>query len=193
MFHQTRYTVALMEAKKATLARPEPGEYAPYYEKYISLVPGNDAIGALEGQRLLMQQLFAAHSERDGNFRYAPDKWSVKEVLGHVNDTERIFGYRALCIARGEQAQLPGFEQDDYVRAGGFKDRSLSGLGEEFAHIRNSTIAFFRSLSKEAWQRCGVANKNEITVRALAFIIAGHELHHRSILNERYFPAIPRA
>ena len=182
-----------MEAKKAPLARPEPGEYAPYYEKYISLVSGNDVLGALEAQRLVMQQLVSAHSERDGNFRYAPDKWTVKEVLGHINDSERIFAYRALCIARGDQAQLPGFEQDDYVRAGGFQDRSLSGLGEEYAHIRNSTLALFRSLSREAWQRRGVANKNEISVRALGFIIAGHELHHRRILDERYFPAIPRA
>lgn len=190
---QTRYTEQIMEGKKAPLVRPQASEYAPYYEKYVSLVPGNDALSALEAQRLLMLQLFAAHSERDGNFRYAPDKWTVKEVVGHLNDCERIFAYRALCIARGDQAQLPGFEQDDYVRAGGFTDRTLVGLGEEFAHIRSATIALFRSLSKEAWQRRGTANKNEISVRALAFIIAGHELHHRLILEERYFPAIPRA
>jgi DinB family protein len=182
-----------MEPKKAPLARPQPGEYAPYYDKYISLVPGDDALGALEAQRLLTLQLFAAHSERDGNFRYAPDKWTVKEVMGHINDCERIFAYRALCIARGDKGELPGFEQDDYVRAGGFKDRTLAGLGEEFAHIRNATIALFRSLDKEAWQRRGVANKTEVSVRALAFIVAGHELHHRLILEERYFPAIPRA
>jgi hypothetical protein len=114
-------------------------------------------------------------------------------VLGHVNDTERVFAYRALCIARGEEKPLPGFEQDDYVRAGAFSQRTLASIGEEFAHIRNSSIALFRSLSTEAWQRRGLANKNEITVRALAFIIAGHELHHRLILEERYFPAIPRA
>jgi hypothetical protein len=182
-----------MEAKQAPLVRPQAGEYAPYYDKYISLVPGNDVLGALEAQRLLMMQLFAAHSERDGNFRYAPDKWTVKEVVGHVNDSERIFAYRALCIARGEQGQLPSFEQDDYVRAGGFKDRTLAGLGEEFARIRDATIALFRSLSREAWQRRGIANKNEVSVRALAFIVAGHELHHRLTLEERYFPAIPRA
>ena len=182
-----------MEPRKAPLARPQAGEYAPYYEKYISLVPGNDVLGVLEAQRLLMLHLFAAHGERDGNFRYAPDKWTVKEVVGHVNDSERIFTYRALCIARGDKGHLPGFEQDDYVRAGEFKDRTLAGLGEEFEHIRSGTIALFRSLSKEAWQRTGVANKNEISVRALAFVVAGHELHHRLILEERYFPAIPRA
>jgi len=138
-------------------------------------------------------QLFAARSERDGNFRYAADKWTVKEVLGHVTDSERIFAYRALCIARADQTPLSGFEQDDYVRAGGFGERTLSDLVEEFALVRSATSAFFHSLGDDVWLRRGVANKNEVTVRALAFIIAGHELHHREILKERYFPAIPRA
>ena len=181
-----------MEPKKAAL-RPVPGEYAPSYEPYISKVKGNDIVGILEAQRLQMAQLFAARSERDGNFRYAPDKWTVKEVLGHVSDTERIFAYRALRIARGDQTPLPGFEQDDYVRGGNFAERTLANLAEEFGMVRAATIALFRSLQKAAWQRRGVANKNEVSVRALAFIVAGHELHHRLILEERYFPAIPRA
>ena len=175
------------------LPRPEAGEYAPYYEKYISLVPGNDILSALEAQRLQMTRLFAGRSERDGNFRYAPDKWTVKEVLGHVADSERVFTYRALCIARGDQTPLPGFEQDDYARVGAFGDRTLADIAEEFAYVRSASVALFRSLGKEAWLRRGVANKTEITVRALAFIVAGHELHHRSILDERYFSAIPRA
>jgi DinB superfamily len=182
-----------MEAKRAAAAKPDPNEYAPYYETYISLVKANDVVGALETQRLQMVQLFAARSERDGNFRYALDKWTVKEVLGHINDTERIFAYRALRIARGDQTPLSGFEQDDYVRSGAFNDRTLVALAEEFTHVRNATIALFRSLPKDAWTRRGIANKNEVTVRALAFIVAGHELHHRLILEERYFPAIPRA
>jgi hypothetical protein len=182
-----------MEAKKATTRRPEPGEYAPHYEKYVALITGNDIVPALEAQRLQMLQLFAGRSERDGNFRYAPEKWTVKEVLGHVSDTERIFTYRALRIARGDQTPLSGFEQDDYVRGGSFGARSLSDLAEEFAHVRNATVALFRSLGKEAWLRRGVANQNEVSVRALAFIVAGHELHHRRFLEERYFPAIPRA
>ena len=140
-----------------------------------------------------MAQLFAAHTERDGTFRYAPDKWTVKEVLGHVTDSERIFVYRALRIARGDQTPLQGFEQDDYVRGGNFGERALVDLAEEFVLVRAATIAFFKSLQKDAWPRRGVANKNEVTVRALAFIVAGHELHHRQILEERYFPAIPRA
>jgi DinB superfamily len=182
-----------MEAKRAAATRPALGEYAPYYETYISKVKGSDIVGILEAQRLQMAQLFAAHSERDGNFRYAPGKWIVKEVLGHVNDSERIFAYRALRIARGDQTPLPGFEQDDYVRGGNFAERTLADLADEFGSVRAATVAFFKSLPKDAWQRRGVANKNEVTVRALAFIVAGHELHHRLILEERYFPAIPRA
>jgi hypothetical protein len=182
-----------MEPKRAAAARPEPGEYAPFYETYISKIKGINILNILEAQRLQMAQLFAAHSERDGNFRYAPDKWTVKEVLGHVSDSERIFVYRALRIARGDQTPLPGFEQEDYVRGGNFAERTLVDLAEEFGLVRAATIALFKSLQKEAWLRRGVANKNEVTVRALAFIAAGHELHHRLILEERYFPAIPRA
>jgi uncharacterized damage-inducible protein DinB len=182
-----------MEPKKAAVTRPEPGEYPPFYEAYVSLVKGGDVLSILETQRLQMSQMFAARSEREGNFRYAPDKWSVKEVLGHINDTERIFTYRALRIARGDQTPLSGFEQDDYVRGGNFAERTLADLAEEFGYVRNASIALFRSLKKEAWSRRGTANKNEVTVRALAFIVAGHELHHRLVLEERYFAAIPRA
>ena len=176
-----------------TLARPESGEYAAYYGKYIALVPGNDAASALETQRVQTMQLFAGRSERDGNFRYAADKWTVKEVIGHLSDSERIFTYRALRIARGDQTAMEGFEQDDYVRTGGFNEQKLATLVEEFADVRSATLALFRSLGDEAWLRRGTANKNEVSVRALAFICAGHELHHRQILEERYFSAIPRA
>ena len=176
-----------------THVRPEPDEYAAYYEKYVALVPGNDVVGSLETQRARTLQLLAGRSERDGNFRYAADKWTVKDVLGHIADSERIFGYRALRIARADQTPLPGFEQDDYVRTGGFNDRALPSLLDEFSSVRSATLALFRSLHEHAWLRRGVANKNEISVRALAFVIAGHELHHAKILEERYFPAIPRA
>lgn len=182
-----------METKRAVTRKPEKDEYSDYYEQYISLVPNGDIVGTLESQRLQMMQLLAARSERDGNFRYAPDKWSVKEVLGHISDTERIFAYRALRMARGDKTPTEGFEQDDFVRGGGFGERTLAGLAEEFASVRNATLALFRSLSEEAWLRRGIANKKEISVRALAFIAAGHEVHHRRILDERYFPAIPRA
>jgi hypothetical protein len=173
--------------------RPEAGEYAPFYQGYIALVSGDDVVGALESQRLHTMQVLSARSEREGNFRYAADRWSVKEVVGHLADSERVFAYRAMRIARGDQTPLSGFEQDDYVKSGGFGERRLTDLAEEFAAVRSGTIALFRSLNEAAWTRRGVANKAEVSVRALAFITAGHELHHQRILEERYFAAIPRA
>ena len=173
--------------------RPEATEYADYYANYISKVPGSDVLSVLESQRLQMLQLFAGRSERDGSFRYAPGKWTVKEVLGHIADTERIFAYRALRIARGDQTPLPAFEQDDYVRSGAFGDRTLAGLAEEFGAVRTASVSLLRSFNEEAWSRRGMASQKEVTVRALGFMIAGHQIHHRIILEERYFPAIPRA
>jgi uncharacterized damage-inducible protein DinB len=175
------------------MKRPEPTEYAESYADYVSKVPGPDALAVLESQRLQMVQLFAGRSERDGSFRYAPGKWTVKEVLGHITDTERIFTYRALRIARGDQTPLPGFEQDDFVKNGGFSERTLAGLADEFAMVRAASIGLFRSFPEEAWARRGVASQKQVTVRALGFITAGHQIHHRLILEERYFPAIPRA
>jgi uncharacterized damage-inducible protein DinB len=175
------------------MKRPEPTEYAESHANYVSKVPGSDVLGVLESQRLQMLQLFAGRSERDGSFRYNPGKWTVKEVLGHINDTERIFAYRALRIARGDQTPLPGFEQDDFVKHGAFSERTLADLAEEFAAVRGASLALSRSFPQEAWLRRGVASQKEVTVRALAFITAGHQIHHRIILEERYFPAIPRA
>jgi uncharacterized damage-inducible protein DinB len=182
-----------MIPERARKSRPQPGEYASYYEKYISLIPGDDILGTLEAQRLQMAQLLAARSEREGNFRYAADKWTVKEVVGHIADCERIFAYRALRISRGDQTPIEGFEQNDYVRNALFNDRTVADLAQEFDTVRNASLAFFGGLGDSCWQRRGVASKNEVSVRALAYIIAGHELHHRRLLEERYFPAIPRA
>ena len=175
------------------MKRPEPTEYDAFYANYISQVPGSDAVGVLEAQRVQMLQLFAGRSERDGSFRYAPGKWTVKEVLGHITDAERIFTYRALRIGRGDQTPLASFEQEDFVRNGDFGKRTLIGLVEEFAAVRGASLALFRSFQEEAWARRGVASQKEVTARALAFITAGHQIHHRTILEERYFPAIPRA
>jgi hypothetical protein len=157
------------------------------------LVPGDDAVAVLEAQRLHMMQMLSARSEREGNFRYGSDKWSVKEVIGHLADAERVFTYRAMRIARGDQTPLPGFEQNDYVKNGGFGNRKLADLADEFASIRAASIALFRSLNDAAWMRRGTASGKEVSVRALAFMTAGHELHHQRILEERYFAAIPRA
>jgi hypothetical protein len=175
------------------MKRPEAGEYGEFYANYISKVPGTDVLGVLEAQRLQMLRLFSGRSERDGGFRYAAGKWTVKEVLGHITDTERIFTYRALRIGRGDETPLPGFEQDDFVRNGGFASRTLADLAEEFGAVRSASIALFRSFDEEALSRRGVASDKQVTVRALGFITAGHQIHHRMILEERYFPAIPRA
>ncbi|HKV24039.1 MAG TPA: DinB family protein [Candidatus Acidoferrum sp.] len=172
------------------LRPPESGEYAPYYGRYISLVPGEDIVRELESQHVQTMELLAGHTDREGDFRYAPDKWSLNQVVGHITDTERIFAYRALRIGRGDQTPIEGFEQDDYARDASFNQRSLADLAAEFSAVREATLALFRSLAEEAWSRRGIASKNEVSVRALAYIIAGHELHHRKILQERYFSPI---
>jgi uncharacterized damage-inducible protein DinB len=169
------------------------GEYAPFYEKYIAPIQDEDIVAVLEAHLRQTIAMFSGRSEREGDFRYAPEKWSVKEVLGHFTDAERIFVYRALRIARGDQTPLPGFEQDSYVQAARASERKLADIVEEFADVRRASISLFRSLDAEAWLRRGVASNHEVTVGALAYITAGHELHHRRVLEERYFPAIPRA
>jgi uncharacterized damage-inducible protein DinB len=131
--------------------------------------------------------LLCSRDDADGDFRYAPDKWSAKEVLGHVCDSERIFAYRALRIARADRTPMEGFEQDDYVRNGPFVQRPLAELVDDYIAVRRATLTLFRNLDEQAWTRRGIAIENEVTVRALAYMIAGHELHHRRILEEKYF------
>lgn len=175
------------------MKRPEAGEFAGYYGKYIEKVAGTDVTGILESERVKMSRLFAQRSEREGNFRYAPGKWTIKEILGHVTDAERIFTYRALRIARGDETPLSSFEQDDYVKNGGFGARALADLVGEFDAVRRASISLFRSFDDAAWGRRGTASQKPVTARALGFITAGHQIHHRVILEESYFPAIPRA
>ena len=180
---------AIVTGFSSFLSRPEPGEYAPYYDRYISLIPGSDILGTLDTQRRQMMLLLSGRSESDGNFRYAPDKWNAKEVLGHVCDTERIFAYRALRIARGDQTPMEGFEQDDYVRNGPFARAALPEIIEDYISVRRATLMLLRNLDEPAWERRGVASGNGVSVRALAYMIAGHELHHRRLLEEKYFVA----
>jgi hypothetical protein len=169
------------------IARPKTGEYAPYYERYIALVQGEDILNALDQQRRETMLLLSGRDDADGDFRYAPGKWSAKEVLGHLCDTERVFAYRALRISRADATPLEGFEQDDYVRNGPFANRPLADQVEDFIAVRRATLSLLRNLDEAAWLRRGIANKNEVSVRGLAYIIAGHELHHRRILEEKYF------
>jgi len=167
-------------------ARPDATEYAPYYEKYVSLVPAGDVVETLETQLVETLALLRGLSEERAGSRYEPGKWSVKELVGHLIDSERVFAYRALRFARGDRTPLPGFEQDDYVRGGNFDARPLAELAGEFESVRRATVALLRGLDAEAWQRRGTANESEASVRALAHIIAGHELHHRDVLRTRY-------
>ena len=166
-------------------ARPAPDEYAPYYERYISLVAG-DVLETLERQGAQTLALLGALTEEQGGSRYAPGKWSVKELVAHLIDSERIFAYRLLRVARGDRTPIEGFDQDPYVANSNAGARTLQSLAEEFGHVRAATLALARGLDSAAWSRSGVANENEVTARALAHIIAGHEAHHVGILRERY-------
>jgi uncharacterized damage-inducible protein DinB len=178
-----------MSSELQPMAPPQPDEHSPYYTRYVSLVPRAEIVGILQQQAEDTEALRSL-SDEEACFRYAPDKWSIKQLLGHIIDTERIFAYRALRIARGDQTPMEGFEQDDYVRNGPFERISMTELMNEYVAVRTATVSLFRHLPLEAWTRRGIANKNEVTVRAIAYIIAGHELHHRQILKEKYFPAM---
>ena len=172
----------------ATLAisRPAPDEFFEYYGKYIDLVRGDDARPALRDQIEDTVRLLAPLDESKALHRYAPGKWSVTEVVGHVSDSERVFAYRALRMGRGDATPLPGFDEKTYVPAGRFDSRPLADIVHEFESVRAASLALFRGLDEEALLRRGTANGNTVSVRALAWILAGHELHHRGLLVERY-------
>jgi uncharacterized damage-inducible protein DinB len=169
--------------------RPQAGEYNNYYQRYIDLATEEDVVGALDAQSHETAILLRGLSEQQASHRYAPDKWSVKQLVGHVTDAERIFAYRALSIARGETKALPGFDQEPYVANSGADERSIADLAEELAAVRRANVMMLRGLSDEAWRRTGTASDNPISVRALAFIMLGHERHHMRILHERYLGA----
>jgi len=166
--------------------RPNPGDYSPYYENYIKLIEGEDILKILNDQSKKTQDVLNSFSEHKGNFRYADGKWTVKEVVGHLLDTERVFAYRALCIARGEKKSLPSFDQDEYVKAGNFNRRELFDLNYEYRLLRESNLLLFRSFTPEMLRLRGFASESTVTVLALLFIIAGHEKHHMNVLREKY-------
>ncbi|MEO5929201.1 MAG: DinB family protein [Candidatus Kapaibacterium sp.] len=166
--------------------QPDVSEYAPYYEKYVSRFPGGDVAEILTRQLDETIALFAGISESKGMYRYAPEKWSIKEVLGHMIDGERIFGYRVLRFARNDATPIEGFDQNDYVSNGAFDRIPLNDLVEEFTLVRRANIHLFRHMDDEGWKRGGVASGYPVTVRALARIIAGHEIHHREVIRDRY-------
>jgi len=168
------------------MKNPADTEYAPFYGTYVSLVPETDVVAALEGQPAQLRELASGITAERERFRYAPGKWSVREVIGHVTDAERVFGYRAFCIGRGERQALPGFDQDDYVATAGSDTRPLRDLIAEFAVVREANLLALRQLKDSDWDLTGNASGHPVTVRALAFIMAGHVRHHLRILQERY-------
>ena len=176
---------------QAGVERPPSSEFASAFLKYISRVPEADVLAAMARQREEVVTAFGKVRGPGERHRYAEGKWSVREVVGHVIDTERIMGYRAVCIARGEAASLPGFDENAYVANAAFDDCPLAELLDEFAHVREGHLAFFRHLSPEAWLRKGAANANPISVRALAFVMVGHPRHHLAVFQERYLPQLP--
>jgi DinB superfamily len=176
-----------------TQIAPATTDYAPHYAKYIQLVPDGDLLDIMASQARDYQRLLAPLSEDQGNFRYAPDKWTIKESLGHVTDAERVFTYRMLRFARADQTPLAGFEQDDYVRASNCSARKLTDLLEEFAAVRRASITLVRSLDDKAWHRRGVASGKEISVLALGFVVIGHAAHHQHLFEEKYLTALAPA
>ena len=167
------------------LSRPDTTEYAQFYKNYIALVPEGPILDFLARQPGEYRALLVGVSDADAAAPTAPGKWSIKEVLGHICDTERVMSYRALRFVRGDQTELPGFEQDDYVREAGSNSRSVQDLLAEFENIRKATIALFGSLPPGVDTRGGIANGNRMTVRALAYIAGGHAQHHYELLKAR--------
>jgi hypothetical protein len=168
------------------MQRPEKTEYAAYYETYVSLVDETDIVPTLQNQLAEMQNLLGEITEEKAAHAYAEGKWTIKELIGHLIDGEKIFAYRALRVARGDETPMEGYEQDGYIENGNFNDVSLAELTEEFSLVRRANILFFKNLSDKAWRRAGTANNSGISVRALAFIMVGHVQHHANILKTRY-------
>ena len=168
------------------ISAPDRTEYAAYYSPYIDKVAGNDVLAVLEAQLGQTLPVLEHVSEERSLHRYAPDKWSIRQVMSHVNDTERLFAFRAFWFARGIEDPLPSFDQDAAVTIAGADERPWSSHVDEFKSIRAGTLTLFRNLPADAWMRRGVASGNPFTVRALAYICAGHVTHHMNVLQERY-------
>jgi uncharacterized damage-inducible protein DinB len=166
--------------------RPESSEYAPFYHKYVASVPEGDVVALLRQSGRELLDTIATVPEDRGGFRYAEGKWSIREVIGHICDAERIFTYRALRMARGDTTPLASFDENEYVKTAGSDARTLSNLAREFGAVREASVQLFESLPDDAWERSGVASGKDISVRALAYITAGHAMHHLGILRERY-------
>ncbi len=166
--------------------RPGPDEFASFFQGYIDRVPAGDVLQHLRAQGERTAAVLARVDETKGMFRYAPGKWTVKRLVQHTVDGERLFGYRAMCIARGEQTSLPAFDENAYAEHDGSDSRSLASIAAEYASVRAATLTLFAGFEPAAWDRRGTANGKAISVGALVWITAGHELHHLTVLRERY-------
>ncbi len=167
--------------------RPEPGQYPAYFGNYIGLLPADeDVFDLMQVQANEVIELLTGLSEAEAEKAYAPGKWTIKELVQHMLDSERIFAYRALCIARGEKASLPGYEENDYAANSFANQRSMASMMEEYTMVRDSTIKLFRSFPEEVYDNLGTANDQPVSVRSILFVIPGHERHHINILKERY-------
>jgi uncharacterized damage-inducible protein DinB len=175
------------------LQPPADGEFNPYYGKYIARVPDGDLIEVLARQADETLAILRALTEEVAAYAYAEGKWTIKELVGHVCDAERIFSYRMLRIGRGDATPLASFDENSYAPAGKFNERTLASLIEEFAVVRAATIALVGGMPADAWKRLGTASESPVSARALAYIIAGHELHHREILLTRYLAQLTSA
>lgn len=171
---------------RTVITRPAAAEYPPYFETYIGKVPAGDVIGLLRKQIGATLRTLSKVTEPGSRHRYAPGKWSIKEVVGHMADTERIFVYRALCFARGEAQGLPGFDENAFVANASFDARPFKDHVAELEAVRASSLAFFRGLNAEELGRTGTANQKQFTVRSVPYIVAGHEIHHLGVMKERY-------
>lgn len=166
--------------------RPSLEECNEFYHGYLSQVPEGDILELLEGQRSRMKEMFIGISEGKSEYRYAPEKWSIKEMIGHLADAERVLGYRVLRFVRNDATPIPGFEQDDYVASGRFGARDFSDIAEEFDLLRRGNLVLFSSFTDEDFGKVGTASGFPFSVRSLVHIIAGHCTHHRKVLSERY-------
>lgn len=168
------------------MKRPEKNEYAEFYETYVSLVPESDVIACLENQTEEIVAAFKDANDEKGLYAYGADKWTIKEVIGHLIDGERVFAYRALRFSRADSTPLPGFDQEPYIENGNANAVSIKNLIEELVLLRKANVLMFKNLTAEGWGRVGNACEADMSVRAVAFILVGHIRHHLRILQERY-------
>jgi uncharacterized damage-inducible protein DinB len=168
------------------MKRPETNEYSDWYAGYVSLVQETDIISALENQIDEFKDFFSQISDEKALYAYAEGKWTIKELLGHINDGERVFAYRALRFGRNDATELAGFDENPYVQNANFNERNLADLLEEFILLRKANLFLFRNFKETDWNNFGIASEAKITVRALVYIMVGHARHHIKILKERY-------